>query len=81
MGKYSDALWCLEKSLTIMQKSLPPDNPSLANTYGYIGSVYQEMGEYSTLRPYLKKTLEIQLESLPPDHSEFAIIYSNIASL
>ncbi|CAF4231798.1 unnamed protein product [Adineta steineri] len=58
-GKYEEALTFYEKSLTIYQKTLPPNDPELANSYICIGLVHGSMGNYPKALSSYEKALEI----------------------
>ncbi|CAF1058080.1 unnamed protein product [Adineta steineri] len=77
-GKYQEALVLYEKSLTINQKTLPPNHPDLIASYNNIGSVHYNMNNYSKALSSYEKVLEIQQRSLPPNHSDLASSYNNI---
>ena len=62
-------------------KSLPPNHPDLATSYGNIGQVYSKMGEYSKALEYYEKSMEIQRKSLPPNHPDLATSYNNIGQV
>jgi tetratricopeptide (TPR) repeat protein len=77
-GEYAEATRLYEKSIEIREKTLPPNNPSLATSYNNIGLVYDKMGEYSKALSFHEKALEIKEKTLPPNHSHLATSYSNI---
>ncbi|CAF1089796.1 unnamed protein product [Adineta steineri] len=77
-GKYQEALTFYKKSLTIYQKTLPPNHPDLAKSYNNIGVVHDNMGNYPKALSYYEKTLEIDQQSLPPNHPDLASPYNNI---
>ncbi|CAF1275646.1 unnamed protein product [Adineta steineri] len=77
-GKYQEALAFYEKSLTIKQKTLPPNHPSLATSYNDIGLVQNNMGNYPESLSSHEKALEIKQQSLPPNHPDLATSYNNI---
>ncbi|CAF1225915.1 unnamed protein product [Adineta steineri] len=77
-GKYKEALTLYEKSLTIDQKTLPPNHPDLAHSYINIGNVHATMGNYPKTLFYHERGVEIQQKSLPHNHPELAISYNNI---
>jgi tetratricopeptide (TPR) repeat protein len=78
LGKYKGATTFYEKSLEILQRSLPLNHPDLAMSYNNIGNVYFNMGEYSKALSYNEKTLAIRQQSLPPNHPDLAMSYNNI---
>ncbi|CAF4086993.1 unnamed protein product [Rotaria sordida] len=78
MGENSKALKYYEKNLEFKQKTLPPNHPNLASTYGEIGLVYHNMGEYSKALSSCERSLEIQKIALPPNHPDLGGSYNNI---
>jgi tetratricopeptide (TPR) repeat protein len=77
-GKYGEAIGFFEKSLEILQNSLPANHPSLAACYNNIVSVYYNMGKYSKVLSYFEKDLEISQKTLPVNHSSLATSCNNI---
>jgi tetratricopeptide (TPR) repeat protein len=80
-GKYTEAITYYEKSLKILQKTLPANHPLLATSYNNIGAVYDNMGEYSKALSYYEKALEIWQKTLPANHPHLATSYNNIGSV
>jgi tetratricopeptide (TPR) repeat protein len=80
-GEYKEALALYEKSLAILEQSLPPNHPDLAKSYNNIGGVYFDMGEYSKALSYYEKALEIDKKTLPPNHPDLAMSYMNIGNV
>ena len=80
-GNYKEAIDYYEKALTIKEKTLPPDDPSLATSYNNIGAAYRNMGEYSKALSFYGKGLQIKQKTLPPDHPSFATSYNNIGEV
>ncbi|CAF1405316.1 unnamed protein product [Adineta steineri] len=77
-GKYEEALTFYEKSLTIRQKILVPNDPELAKSYNNIGAVHDDMGNYPKALLSHEKALEIRQQSLPPNHPDLAMSFGNI---
>ncbi|CAF1186182.1 unnamed protein product [Adineta steineri] len=80
-GKYQGALTFYEKSLDIYQKTLSPNDPSLAISYSNIGNVHNSMGDYPKALFCFEKALEIQKQSHRPNHRDLAIPYVNIGNM
>jgi tetratricopeptide (TPR) repeat protein len=81
LGKYKEAITFYEKSLEIDKKSLPPDHPDLAMSYGNIGNMHSKMGEYSKALSSHEKAIAIRQQSLPPNHPDLAKSYNNIGNV
>jgi nephrocystin-3 len=81
MGEYSKALSSYERSLEIRKIALPPNHPSLADSYQGIGLVYANMGEYSKALSYYEKAQQIWQKSLPPTHPHITLVKSSIENV
>ncbi|CAF1679284.1 unnamed protein product [Rotaria magnacalcarata] len=79
-GDYMKAIEYYEKAHGIDQKTLPPNDPSLAVFYNNIGSVYVKLGEHSKALSFYQKALQIKQETLAPHHPSLAISYNNTGS-
>jgi tetratricopeptide (TPR) repeat protein len=79
--EYKEAIIFFEKSIEILKKILPANDPNLATSYNNIGSMYNNMGEYSKALSSHEKALAIRQQSLPPNHPDLAMSYNNIGSL
>ncbi|CAF1089302.1 unnamed protein product [Adineta ricciae] len=80
-GLFEEAVTLYAKSRVLLEKSLPANHPSIATSFGSIGSVYDSMGDYRKALEYYEKTLSIQQQSLPANHPSIAISYNNIGSV
>ncbi|CAF0899916.1 unnamed protein product [Adineta steineri] len=80
-GKYEEALTYYEQSLSINQKTLPPNHPDLASSYVGIALVYCSIGDYPKALSSHEKALKIKQESLPPNHPDLAASYNNIGGV
>ena len=70
-----------EKVLKIEQKTLLPNDPSLATTYGNIGGVYFKMKEYVKALSFYEKDIQICEKALPSDHYLLSISCDNIGNV
>jgi tetratricopeptide (TPR) repeat protein len=80
-GDYEKAIEYHEKGLEIGEKTLSPDDPSLATSYGNIGLVYRNMGDYTKAVSFLQKDIGIVEKTLSPDDPWLATSYNNIATV
>ncbi|CAF4620737.1 unnamed protein product, partial [Rotaria socialis] len=55
MREYSKALEHYEKSLKLLDISLPANHPSFATSYNNIGEVYSSMREHAKALEFYKK--------------------------
>jgi tetratricopeptide (TPR) repeat protein len=58
-AEYTEAITFYEKSIAIYKKTLSPNHPGFAKSYGTIGLVYDSMGDYSKALSYYEKAREI----------------------
>ncbi|CAF1484811.1 unnamed protein product [Rotaria magnacalcarata] len=77
MGDYAKALSSYERSLEIMNITLPPNHPDLATSYSNIGAVYAGMGEYTKALKSYERLLAISKIVLPLNHPDIARHYNN----
>lgn len=80
-GHYDAALLLEEKSLAIKLKTLGPDHPAVAISYGDLGLVYKRKGQYDKAVAFHEKSLAIRLKTLGPDHPDVANSYGNLGSV
>lgn len=71
MGEYPRALSYYHKGLTIAEKTLHENHPSLVTAYNNRGLLYKSMGEYSQASSYHNKVL-------PANHPDSANMYHNM---
>ncbi|CAF1416916.1 unnamed protein product [Didymodactylos carnosus] len=81
MGDYSKALSYYEQTLELELKTLGPNHPSVATTYGSLGMVYSDMCDYSKALSYYEKTLEVMRKSLPATHPSINFGLQTIADI
>jgi tetratricopeptide (TPR) repeat protein len=77
-GEYDKALEFYEKSLDFKLKTPGGVHPSVATSYGNIGSIWGNKGEYDKALEFFQKCLEIQLKTLGGVHPSVATSYNNI---
>ncbi len=68
MGDYSKALSSYEKTLAILQQSLPLNHPDFGSAYDNIGLVHQMMGNYSKAGLFYERAVDVAQRSLPSNH-------------
>jgi tetratricopeptide (TPR) repeat protein len=77
-GTYQEAITFYQKSLEILKKTRPSNDPDLGMSYNNIGMVYYKMGDYTKALLSYEKALEIRQQSLPPNHPDLGASYNNI---
>ncbi len=71
----------LKRSLTIAEKALGPDHPSVATSLNNLAAPYEAQGRYTQAEPLLKRSLAIREKALGPDHPFVATSLNNLAAL
>ncbi|CAF5032257.1 unnamed protein product, partial [Rotaria magnacalcarata] len=77
-GEDNNALLHYEKSLNILEKSLPSTHPDIATALNNIGTLYYRMGDLENAQRYHLKALQIQEKVLTPTHIHLAATYNNL---
>jgi len=70
-----------QRSLTIDEKSLGPDHPSVATTLNNLAGLYESQGKYVEAEPLYQRSLAIRETSLGLDHPTSVTIRNNCTSL
>ncbi|NKQ37637.1 MAG: tetratricopeptide repeat protein [Chloroflexi bacterium] len=70
----------LERALTIREKALGPDHPSVARDLNNLGTLLQAAGDLAAARPFLERALAI-LEAAVPNHPNTAAARRNLDRL
>jgi eukaryotic-like serine/threonine-protein kinase len=78
-GKDADAQRMFEASLALRQKTLPPDDPALANSLNNLGIAYDKQAKYKEALDAYERALAIREKAFGPDHPVVAVTLSNIA--
>lgn len=66
------ALTLHERALALRQRVLPPDHPSLADSFDEVGRAYRKLGLHELALPLHQQALSIREQVLPPDHPDVA---------
>lgn len=70
-----------QRSLSIKQRVLGPDDPSVATSLNNLGELYRIVGRYAEAEPLFCSALTIMENSLGRTHPSVAICISNLALL
>ncbi len=79
LGDYDKALEIHNRSLEILERTLPAHHPDLARLYNKIAEVYDALGQYGKSLEYNQNALAIQKKVLPAEHPDLASSYNYIA--
>ena len=77
-GNPKKSLGYFEKSLELLKKTLPENDPRIAIAYGSLGISLNRVGRSDEGQHHLLKGLEIQKKILGEEHPETAKIYANL---
>ena len=72
-GKYDEALPLAERSLSLREKALGPDDTDVAASLNILASLYQDKGDYASAEPLFKRALHIREKALAPDHQQYVV--------
>ena len=76
--RYEDAMQHFQLALKIRLKILGAEHTLTADTYHYIGNVFQCQGKYEDALKQFQKELQIKLKALGTEHVSTAGTYSYI---
>ena len=74
------ALAFYQKTMRLLESTLPPDHPDLAASYNNIGSLWGVLEDHHKELEFLQKALAIREKILPPDHPDLAVSYNNVGA-
>ncbi len=80
-GKYSEAEPLYLRSLSIWERQLGADHPSVATSLNNLAGLYKLQGKYNEAEPLYLRSLEIDKRIYGADHPEIATDLNNLASL
>jgi tetratricopeptide (TPR) repeat protein len=81
IGDYASAQSYYQRALTLWERVLGPDHPSVAVGLGNLASVYQAQGRYAEAELLLQRAQTICERVLGPDHPSMGTSLNNLASL
>jgi CHAT domain-containing protein/Flp pilus assembly protein TadD len=80
-GRYSEAISLAQRTLTIVEKALGPDNPDVATALNNLADLYRAQGRYPDAETLYKRSLAIREKALGPNHPNVALSLNNLAGL
>ena len=80
-GRYADAIPLAQRLLTISEKTLAPNDPTVVMSLNILASLYERQGRYTDAEPLYKRSLAIREKALGPDHPDVAFSLNNLAVL
>jgi tetratricopeptide (TPR) repeat protein len=80
-GKYAEAEPLYLRSLTIREKQLGADHPSVATSLNNLAVLYDSQGRYAEAEPLYLRSLSIDEKVYGEDHLEAATDLNNLAGL
>jgi tetratricopeptide (TPR) repeat protein len=78
---WNEAEPLFQKAITIGEKALPADHPTLATWYNNLASLYQAQGRLTEAEPLYRRALAILESKFGPSHSNTRTVAENLATL
>lgn len=79
LGEAFKALEYRQKTLSILEKVLPPEHPDLAQSYNNLAVTYYTLGDFQKCIEFFEKAFSIWEKVLPSNHPDLAMSYNNLA--
>jgi tetratricopeptide (TPR) repeat protein len=80
-GRDRDAESLYQRSLGILEKTLPPEHFGIASILNNLARIYYRGGRYADAEPLYRRSLSILEKVLGPEHPAVAESLSNLADL
>jgi CHAT domain-containing protein/Tfp pilus assembly protein PilF len=80
-GKYDEALPLAEKILALVEKTLGPEHPDVADALLNLANVYYAKGSYAKMETAAQRALTIREKALGPHHLKVALSLNVLAVL
>jgi len=80
-AKYSEAEPLYQRALSIDEKVLGPEHPTVAEGLSNLARLYADQGKYAEAEPLFKRALVIHEKALGPEHPDVARDLNNLAAL
>jgi tetratricopeptide (TPR) repeat protein len=76
-----DAKGLLDKGLTILEHSLPPNHKSLVAPLNNYALCFKQLGNYSAAEDAFNRALDISVLRFGPEHTSTATLLNNLGIL
>ena len=80
-GNYARAEQLYQRSLSILERSLEPDHPAIANCLNSLAMIYKAQGQYATAESLYRRSLAIEENAHGAEHPDVAVSLNNLAQL
>ncbi len=70
-----------QRTLSIFEKALGPDHPSVGTSLNNLAGLYRAQGKYDLAEPLYQRSLSIREKALGPDHPDVGQSLNNLAGL
>jgi len=80
-ARFSEAQPLLQRAVSIKEKTLGPDHPSVATSLNNLALVYHAQAKHDKAEPLFRRALAIWQRALGPDHPDVATALNNLAAL
>lgn len=78
---YTETEPLYKRDLSISEKALGPDHPSVGTSLNNLAGLYDSQGKYDLAEPLYKRSLAIREKALGPDHPDVGSSLNNLAGL
>jgi tetratricopeptide (TPR) repeat protein/CHAT domain-containing protein len=80
-GRYAEAEPLLKRSLAIVEKTLGPNHPAVAEPLNALANLYYHQGRYKEAEPLFKRSLAIFEKKFGSNQIDVGTLLSNLANL
>ncbi len=80
-AQYTEAEPLYQRAITIKEKAMGREHPSVAATLNNLAELYRAQGKYEDAEPIYKRSLTINEKALGPEHPSVAATLNNLAEL
>jgi tetratricopeptide (TPR) repeat protein len=80
-GRYADAIPVAQRLLTISEKTLAPNDPTVVMSLNVLAFLYERQGRYTDAEPLYKRSLAIREKALGPTNLDVAQSLDRLALL
>jgi tetratricopeptide (TPR) repeat protein len=80
-ARYAEAASLYASALSIRERALGPDDPSVALSLNNLASLYYHLGKYTEAEPLFERAIDIYESVLGPDNTDVALSINNLANI
>jgi CHAT domain-containing protein/tetratricopeptide (TPR) repeat protein len=80
-GKFAEATEIAKRVLAILEMTLGPEHPDVAQTLNNLALLHQAQGHYGDAEPLFRRSLVIREKVLGPEHPDVGTALNNVAGI